>query len=173
MTVPRIFIGVGANLGDRREAIIDALNRFATQELNVLGKSSLYETSPYGRIDQNNFLNAVVLCETELDPHEVHRRLKHIEREMGRLKRERWGPREIDLDLLLYGDLVMNEKNLIVPHPDLANRPFVLVPLDELEPSIVHPVLSKKPGELLDDLRASHKHREGEVLSIVASPGEY
>jgi 2-amino-4-hydroxy-6-hydroxymethyldihydropteridine diphosphokinase len=101
--------------------------------------SAFYETEPVGTIDQPWFLNAVAQLDTDLSPGQVMWNLQRIERSLGRVRKERWGPRSIDLDLLLAGDLVIDEPGLTVPHPELVNRAFVLVPLLEIEPSLVHP----------------------------------
>jgi 2-amino-4-hydroxy-6-hydroxymethyldihydropteridine diphosphokinase len=101
--------------------------------------SSLYDTEPLGETDQPNFLNAVARLHTDLSARQLLWNLQLIERRLGRVRGKRWGPRTIDLDLLLYGDVVMEEPGLRVPHPELMRRAFVLVPLLELEPGLVHP----------------------------------
>jgi 2-amino-4-hydroxy-6-hydroxymethyldihydropteridine diphosphokinase len=123
------FIGLGSNVGDR----LGYLTR-AIEELHALGPvrmSSIHETEPVGP-PQPRFLNAVAALETTLSARELFDALKRIEASLGRVARERWGPREIDLDLLLYGDEEIDEPDLKVPHPEMANRPFVLIPLAEL-----------------------------------------
>ena len=111
----------------------------ALDRLKPLRVSSVIETEPWGRIDQPRFLNAVAEIETDLAPDDLLHRLLDVERGLGRVRGEKWGPRTIDLDLLLYGDLVLEEPELKVPHPELTRRSFVLVPLVELDPLLVHP----------------------------------
>jgi 2-amino-4-hydroxy-6-hydroxymethyldihydropteridine diphosphokinase len=131
------YVGLGANLGDREATI-----RAAIAELpGVLGVSTLRETDPVGVTDQPRFLNGVAALETGLQPQELLDLLLAVERRLGRERRERWGPRTIDLDLLLYGDEVIDEEGLTVPHPHLHERRFVLEPLAEIAPSLVIPGL--------------------------------
>jgi 2-amino-4-hydroxy-6-hydroxymethyldihydropteridine diphosphokinase len=131
------YVGLGANLGDREETI-----RAAVAELpDVVAVSPLRETDPVGVTDQPQFLNGVAALETELAPRELLDVLLAVERRLGRERRERWGPRTIDLDLLLYGDEVIDEDGLKVPHPRLHERRFVLEPLADLAPQLVVPGL--------------------------------
>jgi 2-amino-4-hydroxy-6-hydroxymethyldihydropteridine diphosphokinase len=133
--VTRAFVGVGANLGDREATI-----RAAVAELpGVVAVSTLRETDPVGVVDQPRFLNGAVVLETELSARELLDTLLAIERRLGRERRERWGPRTIDLDLLLYGDEEIDEPGLSVPHPSLHERRFALEPLAELDPELAIP----------------------------------
>ena len=135
----RAFVGIGTNLGDREENVRRALELLA--ELGPVRSSSVRETDPVGVTDQPRFLNAVAEVETDLTAHELLERLLEIERGLGRDRptEERWGPRTIDLDLLLYGQETIEEPGLSVPHPRLAERRFVLEPLCELAPDLVLP----------------------------------
>ena len=140
------FIGLGSNLGERETHIrlaVDDLARLPETRLVLV--SSLYDTEPVGDVEQPNFLNAVAQLDTGLTARQLLWNLQLIERRLGRVRHQRWGPRAIDLDLLLYGDLVVDEPDLRVPHPELTRRAFVLVPLSELDPLLEHPVT----GELL------------------------
>jgi 2-amino-4-hydroxy-6-hydroxymethyldihydropteridine diphosphokinase len=131
------YVGLGANLGDREQTI-----RAAVAELpDVVAVSPLRETDPVGVTDQPRFLNGVAALETELAPRELLDILLAVERRLGRERRERWGPRTIDLDLLLYGDAVIDEDGLKIPHPRLHERRFVLEPLADLAPQLVVPGL--------------------------------
>jgi 2-amino-4-hydroxy-6-hydroxymethyldihydropteridine diphosphokinase len=150
----KAFIGLGSNLGEREAMIRLALDDLARMpSTTLLRASSLYDTEPVGEVDQPNFLNAVAQIDTELTARQVLWNLQLIEKRLGRVRSQRWGPRTIDLDLLLYGSLVVDEPDLKVPHPELTRRSFVLVPLAELDPLLVHPVT----GETLINLLA-HLH---------------
>lgn len=138
-----VYIGVGANLGDREATIRTALDRLdAEEEIEVVRVSSLRETDPVGYVDQPRFLNGAAALETDLPPRELLERMLAVERELGRVRDgPRFGPRTIDLDLLLYGDAVVDEPGLLIPHPRMAERAFVLEPLAELDPELVVPGL--------------------------------
>ncbi len=110
--------------------------------------SSIYETSPYGDIVQSEFFNAVFKINTRLEVKELFRLLKSIELQVGRTETSKWGPREIDLDILFFNDLVYSDDELTIPHKDLLNRDFVLVPLNEIAPELIHPVMDKKISEI-------------------------
>lgn len=129
------YVGLGANLGDREGTIRAAIAALP----GVVGVSELRETDPVGVVDQPRFLNGVVVLETHLPARELLELLLAVERDLGRRRRERWGPRAIDLDLLLYGDAEIDEPGLTVPHPRLHERAFVLEPLAELAPGLVVP----------------------------------
>ncbi len=134
------YVGLGSNMGDREAMLRSALDLLAALPSTALTKaSSFYETEPVGVSDQPWFLNAVAQLDTELTPGQLMWNLQRLERALGRVRRERWGPRTIDLDLLLAGDWVIDEPGLTVPHPELLNRAFVLVPLVEIDPLLVHP----------------------------------
>ena len=131
----RAYVGVGSNLGDR-----EALVRAAVEALpGVVAVSALRETDPVGEVEQPRFLNGAVALETELPPRELLDLLLAVERRLGRERRERWGPRTIDLDLLLYGAETIDEPGLTVPHPRLHERRFALEPLAELDPQLAVP----------------------------------
>jgi 2-amino-4-hydroxy-6-hydroxymethyldihydropteridine diphosphokinase len=135
--VPRAYIGLGANIGEREQTLRRAVALLAaTDRVDVVRVSELRETDPVGMVDQPRFLNGAVALETTLDPHELLGTLLRIERELGRIRGERWGPRAIDLDLLLYGDDVVDEPGLRVPHPRLHERRFALEPLVDLDPAL-------------------------------------
>ena len=136
----RAFVGLGSNLGDREGQIrlaLDALRHIA--DTRVVRVSSIYDSEPVGEVHQPNFLNAVAQLDTQLSARQLLWNLQLIERRLGRVRAQRWGPRTIDLDLLLFGDLLLDEPDLKIPHPELTRRAFVLVPLVELDPLLVHP----------------------------------
>ncbi|TYP55498.1 2-amino-4-hydroxy-6-hydroxymethyldihydropteridine diphosphokinase [Thermosediminibacter litoriperuensis] len=146
--MPRAFIALGSNLGNREKNIMEAVERMKRRGIKILKMSGIIETEPYGYTKQDKFLNAACLVETELNPRELLDALLEIERDMGRERKIRWGPRNIDLDLIFYEDLVIREEGLIIPHPDAHNRAFVMGPIAEIDPDYQHPVLKKSAGEI-------------------------
>ncbi len=149
------YVGLGANLGPRETTILRAVDLLAAQPgIELLELSSLVETEPVGVTDQPEFVNGAVSLETTLSPRELLDALLRVERELGRVRSgERWGPRTIDLDLLLYGEEVVDEPGLTVPHPRLHERRFALEPLAELEPGLEIPRRGKV-SELLSEFDA-------------------
>jgi 2-amino-4-hydroxy-6-hydroxymethyldihydropteridine diphosphokinase len=136
----RAFIGLGSNLGDRGRTIEEAVKLLrAYPEVEIVSASELHETEPWGSVAQPRFLNGAVEVETTLEPRALLGVLLDVERRLGRVREERWGPRTVDLDLLLYGDVVVDEPGLTVPHPRLHERVFALQPLHELDPALVVP----------------------------------
>jgi 2-amino-4-hydroxy-6-hydroxymethyldihydropteridine diphosphokinase len=146
-----VYLALGTNLGDRLANLRDALNVLAP-DVSVLRESTIYETPPWGFTDQPAFLNMVVEAETSLRPRALLTYLKQREDELGRVKNFRNGPRHIDLDILFYDDVVYEDERLQIPHPRLHERAFVLVPLSDLAPDFVHPVLGKDVKSLLSGL---------------------
>ena len=145
MNYKKVFIGLGSNVGNRLlniEKAIDLINE--NSNCKVVKTSSIFESVAFGVKEQNNFLNSVVCIETDFDPANLLKLLKNIENKIGRTKTEKWGPREIDLDILLFDNLVFSENDLTIPHKGIQERDFVMVPLTEIEPEIVHPVLKDK-----------------------------
>lgn len=131
-----VYLGLGSNLGDRAANVTEAVRRLgALPHTHVLRVSPVYETEPVGPVRQDWFLNAVLAVETALRPLELLRAAKEIERDMGREPGPRWGPRAIDIDILIYGDEQLSTDELTLPHPELWNRRFALVPLREVIPS--------------------------------------
>ena len=135
-----VFVGIGSNLGDREDNLRRAVELLSTEEgVELTAVSEIRETEPVGPVEQGLFLNGAVRIETDLGPQELLECLLAVEQRLGRVREERWGPRTIDLDLLLYGDEVVDEPGLTVPHPRLHERRFALEPLADLAPSLEIP----------------------------------
>ena len=147
------YIGFGSNIGDRLTHIQNAIHTLSKTEGITLQKiSSVYKTDPVGYEAQAQFLNGVAAIQTDLPPLSLLHALKDIETAIGRKHRIRWGPREIDLDILIYGDLRLQTEKLVIPHPEMHLRRFVLVPLAEIAPDLVHPVFQETIHALLECL---------------------
>lgn len=152
MGLQKAYISAGSNLGDRKANLEFALTSLA-EKTSVLKVSSLYETEPVGYLDQPWFLNIVLELETGLAPSDLLRLCQEVEASCGRIRTFPNAPRTLDLDVLIYGDVVLQEEKLTIPHPRLAERKFVLEPLAEIAPDLVHPVLQRTARSLLDDCR--------------------
>jgi 2-amino-4-hydroxy-6-hydroxymethyldihydropteridine diphosphokinase len=146
------YLGLGSNLGDRDANLAEAITRLTNEGVRVLRVSPIWETAPRDVLDQPWFLNQVIEVESDLFPRQLFRRIQRIEREMGRQKRTPKGPRLIDIDILLFGNAVVESPDLEIPHPRMTERRFVLAPLAELAPDLRHPVLKSTIRELLAEV---------------------
>jgi 2-amino-4-hydroxy-6-hydroxymethyldihydropteridine diphosphokinase len=166
------YIGLGSNLGDRERTIRAALQMLGNDgSIEVTRVSDLQETAPLGQMDQPNYLNGVAEIRTKLGPQELLQRFKATEAALGRGPHAKWAARTIDLDLLLYGDRVIRENGLIVPHPDVHLRSFVLDGLCQLQPDLVHPVLGEPVSELSQRLRGGNVLPDPEAPQLVSVAG--
>ncbi len=147
--MPEAVIAIGSNLGNRLEYLQMAVQRMQKFS-KIIDIAPLYETTPYGFREQPDFLNSVIIIETDVFPHELLHRLKEIEIQLGRKNRERWGPREIDLDIIFYNNQVIHDDELTIPHPDFKNRIFVLKPLADIRPEWRSPIKGKPVRALLN-----------------------
>ncbi len=153
--MPDIYLLLGSNLGDR-ETYLAKSRKLLEQEIGeIRKKSSLYETASWGKREQPDFLNQVVLVNTETDPQVILANILSIEKKLGRIRGEKWGSRTIDIDILFYGNKIIEETNLVIPHPFLHERRFALAPLMELNPELEHPLMKKTIKELYSSLTDS------------------
>ena len=142
---------IGGNLGDRKENLLTAISLINEQCGSLTKVSSIYETEAWGITDQPSFLNQALEISTSLNARQLLRKILKIEKEMGRVRKEKLGPRIIDIDILLYENEIHDLRFLKIPHPEMQNRRFVLVPLTEIDPTLQHPVLKKTIAELLEE----------------------
>lgn len=165
MNSNRAVISLGSNLGNRMSNLHTAVQLIKTTVGDVTAISSVYETDAWGITDQNSFFNQVLICNTPCSPHELLKSLLSIEKQMGRVRKIKWGPRLIDLDVLFYNQVLINEPGLHIPHPQIQNRRFILEPLVEIDPNMIHPESNLTAEQLLlaceDDLgikKLPHEH---------------
>lgn len=165
-----VYLGLGSNLGEREENLENAL-QMLSKRMTIEQVSPVYETDPVGHADQAWFLNMVYRASTGLDPAGMLDFAKQIERRMGRQERFRNAPREIDIDILFFNDEVIESGDLVIPHTRIAERAFVLVPLADIAPSLVHPGIGKTVKDLLSELVDPEEVRKwGNVSSIGSAP---
>lgn len=148
-----VYLGLGSNKGNKKQYIEQAVDKLSNPPFRLVSKSTVIETAPYGFTEQDTFLNLVVKIETSLSPEELLITIKNIESVIGRKKTFRWGPREIDIDILFYNDLVYKSEILEIPHPEIHKRLFVLEPLCEIEADLVHPKFNLSISELTRKLK--------------------
>lgn len=152
-----VLLSLGSNLGDRLGMLRRAVEKLDKNGISATALSHVYETMPWGVTDQPLFLNACAKVRTASDPRQLLMLLKNMESELGRRAGKRWGPREIDIDIVFYDRIVFKDEHLVIPHPHMHQRGFVLVPLSEIAPGYIHPVFSKSVKELLAGLSDREK----------------
>lgn len=143
-----VYIALGTNMGNLKENIETAIKKMKEAQISISKIAEPLHNKAYGKTDQDDFLNTVVEAETNLDPWDLLDALQTIETQMGRVRKEHWGPRIIDLDIVLYEDRIIETERLTVPHPDMKNRDFVLYPLAEIAPDLVHPIEGKTISQM-------------------------
>ncbi len=143
-----VYLLLGSNLGNRKEILDKAIQLLSQKVGLIVSQSKDYETKPWGMTDQPDFLNLAIAIHTNLEPLEILKQTQAIENQLGRVRKEKWGARLIDIDIMFYGNEIINEPGLKIPHPLLQERDFVLTPLAEIAPNFVHPGLGKTVSEL-------------------------
>jgi len=151
MVHKNIFLLLGSNSGDRSDQLKMAIDLIENEIGKIIIKSKIYETIPWGKVDQPLFLNQALKIESPLSPNELLINAQSIEQKLGRTRLEKWGERLIDIDIIYYRDKIIDSSNLVIPHPHLTERKFVLVPLTEISPEFAHPILQKSNAELLKE----------------------
>lgn len=151
MDIKRVFLGLGSNLGDRKTWIETAESQLEQHpQIKGIKCSALYESDPWGKVDQSAFLNRVIEIETDLDPQELLAVIQRIETDLGRQRDEKWGPRNMDIDILVYNTEQIDSPDLQIPHPELTNRRFVLEPLAEIASQLIIPGVEQNVHTLLN-----------------------
>jgi len=147
----KAYLLIGGNLGDRNKNLNEAIDRIARECGKIIKQSSLYETAAWGKTDQSAFLNQALVLQTELSPVELMKKLLGIEEKMGRQRKEKNDPRIIDIDILFFEDKILDTEFLTLPHPQIQNRRFALVPLNEIAADLIHPIFKKTISTLLKE----------------------
>ena len=146
-----VYLQLGSNIGDRLDNLDQSIKIITERIGNVLEKSSVYESTPWGVENQRNFLNQVIFVKSNFDPYTILDLVLQIEKDMGRIRIEKWGERIIDIDILFIDDLIIESENLCIPHEFIAKRKFVLQPMCEIAPGFIHPKLNKTLRQLLEE----------------------
>ena len=148
-----VFLLLGSNLGDREAYLQKAIAHIEADIAPIVEKSSVYETQSWGKTDEPDYLNQVIRLKTDLTPQILLQKILNIETILGRKRIEKWGSRIIDIDILFYDSIIVAEPGLTIPHPELHNRKFTLMPLSEIAPDFVHPVFKKNISQLKNELK--------------------
>lgn len=147
-----VYLLTGSNMGDSKKHLLDAQHLLIVTVGAIIKKSSIYLTQSWGKSEQPDFLNQVLILKTDLEPFQLLARVLQIEEKMGRIRDERWGSRIIDIDILFYDDVILEGQSLVIPHPQLHNRKFTLIPLAEVAPDLLHPKLQLTAAQLLGNV---------------------
>ncbi len=158
----KVFLGLGSNVGDKKRNIEEAV-KLLSEKIENIKVAKIYISRAVGYENQDDFLNTVISGETELNIGELFEFIKNVEKQVGRKYRFRWGPREIDIDILFFNDLIFEDENIKIPHPRIQERDFVLKPLADLDKNFVHPVLKKSVKEMLNELSEENFSIIGEI----------
>ena len=162
-----VHLGLGSNLGDRKKFLSMACNHLSSETISEFRASSIYESEPLLKMPQTKYFNMVIRGLTILPPHDLLNKCQQIEISLGRMRRERWGSREIDIDILSYGSRIIDNDEIVIPHPEIENRSFVLMPILELSPKWLHP----KTGININDLWGNwlQKNESKEHIPVIKS----
>ena len=153
LDLKKAYLLLGSNLGKREQYLANAIQAVATEVGAIFATSSIYETEAWGKTDQPSFLNLAIAVDTVLTPMELLEAVLDIEKALGRVRHEKWGSRMIDIDIIIYEDKIVNhESKLIIPHPEMQNRKFVLEPLAEIAPNLIHPIFKINVLQMLKTL---------------------
>ena len=158
-----VYIQLGSNLGERESFIAKSMEQIEENIGEIITASSIFETTPWGNENQNNFLNSVIKIKTTFDAFKVLKKSQEIENNLGRDRNKKWGKRTIDIDILFYNNEIINTKELIIPHPLLQKRKFVLVPLSKIASNYIHPILKKNISTLLSECKDNQKVLDYEI----------
>lgn len=154
----RAYLSIGSNIGNREDYLNQAIDALYNDDnCRVTAVSNFIETEPYGPVEQDNFLNGCLEIETLYSPDELLKKVNEIENEAGRLREIHWGPRTLDIDIVFYGDEIIQQKNLLIPHVEMHKRLFVLEPLNQIAPYAIHPIYKKTVSRLLEELKPDNK----------------
>ena len=158
-----VYIQLGSNIGERESFITKSMHKVEDDIGKIITASSIFETTAWGNENQNNFLNSVIEIKTPFDAFTILQKSQEIENSMGRKRKEKWGKRTIDIDILFCNNEIINTKELIIPHPLIQQRKFVLVPLSEIAPNYMHPILKKNMSTLLSECKDTQKVLDYEI----------
>lgn len=158
-----VYIQLGSNIGERESFITKSMRKVEDDIGKIITASSIFETTAWGNENQNNFLNSVIEIKTPFDAFTILQKSQEIENNLGRERSDKWGERTIDIDILFYNNKIINTKELTVPHPLIQKRKFVLVPLSEIAPNYMHPILKKNISTLLSECKDTQKVLDYEI----------